>query len=349
MKKHLLTNEKNYFKANLHSHSNISDGRLSPEEMKQAYKEKGYSILCITDHDIMIDHSDLNDEDMLFLKGLEMEFNAPHYPGVDDFDDISTCHICFYSRDPKNKKQPNSNVDFNHAKCGWCHSEEMRNAREFYGERFEPRYTPDDINKIIRLANENGFIVTVNHIMWSMEPYEQYIHYDGMFATEIFNTGCHVGGHDDRNSYIFDLLLKKGKRLFCVCADDNHNGSPLDSQYSDSFGGWVMVNTDKLEYETVFAALEKGDFYSSCGPEIKELYVDVENDTIHIETSNARSIRFISESRRKNIVIAQKGGSVTSADFKLSRARKYFRIEVEDFEGKLAYSNPYFLDELTKD
>ena len=38
------------YKANLHSHSTLSDGCLTPEEMAAAYREQGYSILAITDH-----------------------------------------------------------------------------------------------------------------------------------------------------------------------------------------------------------------------------------------------------------------------------------------------------------
>ena len=39
------------FKANLHSHSTLSDGKLSPAELKKIYKEHGYSVLAVTDHD----------------------------------------------------------------------------------------------------------------------------------------------------------------------------------------------------------------------------------------------------------------------------------------------------------
>ena len=39
------------YKANLHCHSNLSDGRLTPEELVRAYREQGYSILAITDHE----------------------------------------------------------------------------------------------------------------------------------------------------------------------------------------------------------------------------------------------------------------------------------------------------------
>ena len=39
MKKYLLPENCNFYKANLHSHTNWSDGYISPEEMKKVYKD----------------------------------------------------------------------------------------------------------------------------------------------------------------------------------------------------------------------------------------------------------------------------------------------------------------------
>ena len=36
-----ISKDKKQFKANLHCHSTISDGRLTPEELKAAYKNAG--------------------------------------------------------------------------------------------------------------------------------------------------------------------------------------------------------------------------------------------------------------------------------------------------------------------
>ena len=41
------------YKANLHCHTNISDGRLTPLEVKELYKSHGYSVIAYTDHDII--------------------------------------------------------------------------------------------------------------------------------------------------------------------------------------------------------------------------------------------------------------------------------------------------------
>ena len=73
MKKFLLP-ETNSYKANLHSHSTISDGSWTPEQMKEEYKKRGYSIVAYTDHNMIIDpHKDLSDGEFLALRGFGVQ------------------------------------------------------------------------------------------------------------------------------------------------------------------------------------------------------------------------------------------------------------------------------------
>ena len=74
--KHLLPPVPKYFKTNLHTHSNISDGKLPPEEVKAAYKGAGYQILALTDHNTIVNHSDMNEPDFLMLTGVEININS---------------------------------------------------------------------------------------------------------------------------------------------------------------------------------------------------------------------------------------------------------------------------------
>ena len=62
MKTYLLPENGTFYKANLHCHTTISDGRMTPEEVKNAYKEQGYSIVAYTDHDVFIPHPELCEE-----------------------------------------------------------------------------------------------------------------------------------------------------------------------------------------------------------------------------------------------------------------------------------------------
>ena len=53
MRKYLLPKDGTFYKANLHCHSTVSDGALTPEELKKAYMAEGYSIIAYTDHNVL--------------------------------------------------------------------------------------------------------------------------------------------------------------------------------------------------------------------------------------------------------------------------------------------------------
>ncbi|MCC6444581.1 MAG: CehA/McbA family metallohydrolase [Armatimonadetes bacterium] len=42
----------NWYKGNLHTHTTLSDGELSPEATIQEYEQKGYDFLALSDHDL---------------------------------------------------------------------------------------------------------------------------------------------------------------------------------------------------------------------------------------------------------------------------------------------------------
>ena len=177
-----------------------------------------------------------------------------------------------------------------------------------------------------------------------MEDWEQVSQYSGYISMEMCNYSAYLMNRLDYNAALYDRLLREGKRIYCHSADDNHNKAPLDSPESDSFGGFAVVMADKLEYASVINALEKGEFYSSMGPEIKEL--TVEGNTVHIETSPAKQITMIFGAKRTCRVTGTKDEPVSSADFEIDEKAPYIRISVYDFEGRYADTRGYFRDEL---
>ena len=342
MKILLLDSSKNFYKANLHCHSTYSDGCLTPEEIKNAYKEQGYSILAITDHDALFDHGNLDDEDFLTLPGYEREIDTPMTEDT-NWHDVTTCHMCFYPIDRNNVGQTCFDPDFYHFKFRWMKDDELKAKINPIGEYYTPNYSVESINHLISEANKHGFLVTLNHPQWSLETYEQISRYEGLFAMEIFNTSAEKEGPNEYNSQLYDLLLRSGKRLKCVAADDNHNYHGTLPPYGDSFGGRVMINAETLTHEAIMTALKKGDFYSTTGPRIDTLCV--ENEWVHIECSSAKKIRFITNNRYSKLFVSS-DEPLCSADFKLEETTIWFRVEITDFSGEKAYTNAYFKEDI---
>ena len=338
MKQYLISNEGNFYKANLHCHTNVSDGKLSPEEVKELYKSAGYSVVAYTDHDVFIAHHDLTDESFLALSGFEAEFNA-NYPSGKDY---RTSHICFIAGKRDNDIHPIWNPVCAYIGNSPDYHERIKYDLEGYTE--QRSNSPECINSSIKRARDAGFFITYNHPVWSLDDYNQYTQYEGMHAMEIYNHGCEIFTYRGYVPEMYDDMLRQGKRIFAVAADDNHNDNPTDSYGSDSLGGFVMIKAQKLEYEAITDALFRGDFYASQGPEIKELYV--EDGKIKVSTSGAISIGMSTERRSSKTRFAKVGSFITEAEFPIDKADKYFRITVTDDKGKHAHSRAYFLDEI---
>ena len=98
-KKFLLPEQGQFYKANLHCHSTLSDGRLTLEQLKQAYRGQGYAIVAYTDHNRYAWHPELCDEGFLALAAYEIDINAPMEPG--DYNHCRTYHLNFYDTDPQ--------------------------------------------------------------------------------------------------------------------------------------------------------------------------------------------------------------------------------------------------------
>ena len=101
MKKYLLPETGNFYKANLHCHSTISDGRLTPEELKEAYKNAGYQVLAITDHCSPHPHNDLTDDEFLLLTGYEAYIRPDKNGNYNAF--APEVHLNLFAKDPKNE------------------------------------------------------------------------------------------------------------------------------------------------------------------------------------------------------------------------------------------------------
>lgn len=337
MRHNLLTPGVKTYRANLHCHTTMSDGSLTPQEIKNLYQKGGYSIVAFTDHELLIDHSYLNDPSFLALTGYEIAINSQR-PSC-SFVNRPTTHINLISAQPDNL----THICYDPSAVR-SDPTGIKNTVAHHGPIVPREDSPAFINRIIREANENGFLVTYNHPVWSLVGSEDYLPLEGLFGIEIFNTGCVRIGFPD-TSQPYDELLRQNKRITCLATDDNHNRFPYGHPRHDSLGGWVMIHAENLEYSTIFDALKRGDFYSSTGPAIHALYI--EDNVLHIDCSPVRAITVNASGRKAGIELAPAGKILTSADIPLvEEFYDYIRVTIEDASGAKAHSNAIFRDQI---
>lgn len=339
MKKYLIPETGTFYKANLHCHTNVSDGNKTPEEVKELYMKKGYSVVAYTDHAALIPHHhELSDDKFLALNGVETEVNKKYDPPAF----IKNCHICFIALEPDNFNTPAWDRS---GKYLWGPTKKLFDQVKYDESEpdFEREYSTECLSKMMQFGRDKGYFVTYNHPTWSYHDYNDYINFHGMNAMEIVNGSCIVGGYQDYNPRVYDDMLLAGKRLYCIATDDNHNKYPDDSRRSDSGVGFTMIKADKLEYRTITKALEDGHFYASEGPEIHDLYV--EDGKIHITCSEADSIVFTCMERGECVIWAE-NEPLTEGIFDVPEKFKFFRITVLDKNGKRAFTNAYFPEDV---
>lgn len=316
MRDQILLPEKGYYKANLHCHTTVSDGRLTPEEMKAAYQKEGYSILAFTDHRKYVWHKELDDENFLALAALEMDITEQNK----SWPVAKTYHLNLFDTDPRQDKS---------------------------GETLLPEFAYGDmegLNRYIAKMNRLGFLVCYNHPYWSLQNYEDYKDLQGLFAMEICNYGCETEGLYGFNPQAYDEMLRSGQRLCALATDDNHNVFPFGTAACDSFGGFVQIAADSLDYSCVIRALREKRFYWSMGPALKG--VEIRDGVLRIHTSPVEKIFVILENRNYYREQVLPGESLEYAEFPLTGKEGWLRVEVKDSRGRFAGSNAYFVDEL---
>lgn len=318
-KKHLLCAEGALYKANLHSHSTASDGLLTPAEMKAAYQAKGYSVVAYSDHNVVVPHVELTDENFVALTAIEVD--------ISDYRDMTvrhrpSYHLNFFAKDPSTNAFP-----------------------PFDKVRFREEYGPETINKLIALGNEAGFLAQYNHPRWSHHTVNDFLGLQGLWGFEILNGATEVAQAEGWGDAEYAVMLRRGNYVCSTAGDDNHNCFPLDHPASDSFIGFTMIKAKELTYPAIIEAMERGDVYGSSGPIIRKIYV--EDGVAHIETDPCAKIILRTEDRtRLNII--QGEDTLTEGVFDLKELKvrpRFIRFEVLNAKNQKAMTRAYLAEE----
>ena len=330
MKHSLFPDFGKFYKANLHSHSTVSDGKNTPLEMMLYYKEHGYDILALTDHELLVDHSELNQDDFLMLPGYEYAFieDVP-YP------EAKTIELNLYPRKPHEIKQ----ICFNPKNV--IHGEKWRcDTLAYVGDIFERTFSLECMQAVIDEALKNDFIVSLNHPAYSMETPAFFGKLNGLFAMEIHNQGSFYDACE-YNPQMYQEMLRAGHKIGTLAVDDNHAAYVYDSKTDLRPWGFTMIKAKELTHEAIITALEHGDFYSTQGPEIYDVFI--ENDKVGIQCAEAKNIIMHTRGRFSEQKSAPIGETINEMCFYIPEDA-YFWFEIIDAFGRHANTRAYFRD-----
>ncbi len=295
-----------FWRGNLHTHSTRSDGMLAPDEVCRRYRAEGYDFMALTDHFIgsfgypIVDTVPFRTSGFTTIPGAELHSGAMANGEV--------WHILAVGLPAD--FAPSDSPDF-HPKAG-----------QESGAALAAR------------AVQAGAFVAIAHPQWSGLTLADARDITAAHAVEVYNHGCATGCDRADGFSIADLLLTEGRRLSLIATDDAHFSEP------DHFGGWVMVKAEENAPEALVDALKAGAFYSSQGPELRD--VRIEGNRVVVDCSAVVSV--IAQGHGTGAKGVH-GHSMTRAEVPLQRFNNtpWLRVTVIDAAGKRAWSNPVWL------
>jgi len=302
----LFTRAGRFRRGNLHTHSNLSDGALAPEEVCRRYRAEGYDFIALTDHFIgeygypIADTVPFRGEGFTTILGAEVHSGA--------MANGELWHLVAVGLPP----------DFTPP----------------HAPGFAPVAGQESAADLAARARAAGAFVAIAHPQWSGLTEADARGIAAAHAVEIYNHGCAVGCDRPDGFHMLDLMLSEGRALTAIATDDAHFTEP------DHFGGWVMVKAEENEPEALLDALKAGAFYSTQGPEIRDIRVGRDGVTVRSTSAAAVIVQGQGSAAR-----AVHGASMTEAVVPLERFRRspWIRVTVVDRAGRKAWSNPIWM------
>jgi hypothetical protein len=311
-----------FYKGNIHLHSTHSDGSLSPADVVEAYRSRGYDFVAITDHF-------LNRANLMKAIGRTDHVDDGSFITVNDTSALRT-------------------LEFTTIFGSEFHGTGMASGAMWHlvgvglPLDFEPWDGQESAASIAERAAQAGAFIGIAHPAAStvtLEDVKQVLPF--AHSVEIYNHACNLFGLTD-SWHFADILLQEGNRLTAYAADDAHAVGARPG-VNDAFGGWVQVKSASLDPDALLDALKAGEFYSSTGAELHD--VAIEGDEFVVKSSPATSIMVTGRGGYR-YKLAGDGPLLEEARLPLEPIQKLgqCRVTVIGANGERAWSNPIWFE-----
>ena len=300
-------------KGNLHTHSFWSDGNDFPEMIIQWYKNQGYQFIALSDHNTIAKQERWYE---LSKKDIENKVLEKYENAYGDWVETQTDSTGFRVR-LKTFDEYRSKLE-EPGRFLIVKSEEVTSSYEKkpihinvtnIQEKIEPVKGSSVVEimqktlDLVHAQREKLGIPMFAHINHPNFGYgistEDLKKLNGERFFELYNghPAVNNAGNDEYDSteIMWDLVnihyLDQGKPLlYGIATDDSHHYHNFTADLSNTGRGWVMINSKKLETSSLIEAMEKGDFYASTGITIKK-YVVTKNQ-IRVEVEPEQGVHY---------------------------------------------------------
>ena len=272
------------YKANLHTHTTMSDGRMNPQEVVDRYHVLGYNILAITDH---------NTVTYPWTGFSEMEASKSALNRMKENPDEMPENLIFEDRDPKVLGM----IDIQGNELSRHH-----HTGSFFNDHDGTKTEEESLDAI---AGKNGLAILFHpgryngsyrrqhlpslSVEWYVDLYQRYDHLIGL---EVYNAGDRY----PQDRIIWDSILvatMPSRPVWAYSNDDMHLLANLGHN-------WNMMILPELNYDQVRQGMKNGHSYFVYSPNghdgnpvIENINIDRNKGTIEIKARDYDSISWI--------------------------------------------------------
>ena len=298
-----------FWRGNLHTHSNQSDGALPTADVVTAYKNAGYDFLMLSEHFVNHFNFPINDtrgfrgNDFTTLIGAEL--HAPETSAGELW------HIVAAGLP----------LDF------------------------KPPHEGETGPELAQRARSAGAFIAIAHPSWSRYTIEDgHALLPSAHAVEIYNHGCAIENDLGEGWYLHDQLLNEDARLTAIATDDAHFKTP---DHFGGWVNVKAQSLDPDEILTSLKAghfyASQGPELHGISLTGKQIEINCSPvDTITVVCGNSRTcVR-----AGKSITSATFDLTKLETGWLLKKPSPWFRVTVIDHAGKKAWSNAYWWRDL---
>jgi hypothetical protein len=361
---HADAQEARWWKGNLHTHSLWTDGTEFPEMIAAWYREHGYNFVAFTEHDMLQQGErwvDINAPDpgwpprnastraalplyrekygdwvqerregerhLVRLRALDEYRHMYERPGeflllnAEEITDRGGAHVnAFQLAQPILPRGGETTAQRTTANLAAVREQRAQTGR-----------------RIVAIINHPNYVwsLTAQEIA-AMDDARFFELYNGHKLTNVRGDSTHPGTEE-----MWDVMLTlrhaAGRApVFAVATDDAHDFRATADTISRPGRGWVMIRARSLAPDSLFAALEAGDFYASTGVTLRDVAARADRLRIEIDPAAGATYRTYFIGTRRGATAAQ-GTAVgevfavvegASAEYRLRGDERFVRARV---------------------
>lgn len=242
----------NWYKGNTHAHTKLcGHADSTPEVVARWYHDHGYNFLVLSEHNKFIDPATVK-------LGDQIRKDFVLVPG-EEVTGQKTVHTT------------------------------AMNIGRLVPWHYNHKDRSGIIQQHVNATRDAGGTTILNHpnFGWAVKA-EDVIPVKHLHMFELYNghPSVHNFGdaHHPSTEEQWDTMLTAGMRVYGVASDDAHNFAKWGDKVSNPGRGWVMVESDKLDADSITAAMLAGKFYSSSGVMLKSVMLGKDSISVEVDT-----------------------------------------------------------------